>query len=682
GLGVDKRHHSLVFTHAHNETSGFGFKVQRDGEAIFDTTGHVLVFEDQYLELTSNVAADANIYGLGESPNWFRRNPDNTTITLWNRDVADPFGENVYGSHAVYMELQSKSAKFHGCYLHNSHGMDVVLAPGTVQYRALGGTLDLYIFGGPTALDVIDQYTQLVGRPARIPYWALGFHNCRYGYTSVDEVNQVIANYSRARIPLEAAWTDIEYMDKTRDFTFDAVNYPVSEMKKQLDALHARGQKMVLITDPAIHVDDAYGTFVRGRDQDVFIKNADGSLYVGQVWPGYTVFPDWFAANTSEWWSDELQRYFDMLPIDGMWIDMNEPASFCTGSCGSNRPMNEEPTLPWLSTAPHRFINKTNRMLVPPYAINNHELELSDKTVETTAIHATGVTEYHVHNLYGHMESRATRDFLLAYRRNQRPFILSRSTFAGSGALVSHWTGDNMASWTDLHVSIASVFDFGIFGIPMVGADICGFYGNTTEELCARWMELGAFYPFSRSHNAKGLAPQEPYRWASVAKATRRALRVRYALLAYMYSAYQDSVDHGWPVARPLVFEFPSSQFASNDKQMLIGSSILVSPVLTQGARSVDAVFPTGRWYDWYTHAHINGHNTNVTLDAPLEHINVHIRGGSIVPTQRPEMTTRQVRQNDYELVVATSANGTATGQLYVDDGESFDTQHKWIDFS
>ncbi|KAJ2503438.1 hypothetical protein GGH96_000228 [Coemansia sp. RSA 1972] len=680
GLGVDKRHRSIEFSHTHDKTNGFGFRVERDGEAIFDTTGHVLVFEDQYLELTSNVASNANIYGLGESPNWFRRNPDNTTVTLWNRDAADPFGENVYGSHAVYMELRSESAKFHGCYLHNSHGMDVVLDPGTVQYRVLGGTLDLYIFSGPTALDVIDQYTQLVGRPARIPYWALGFHNCRYGYTSVDEVNQVITNYSRAQIPLEAAWTDIEYMDKTRDFTFDAVNYPVSEMKKQLDALHSRGQKMVLITDPAIHVDDAYGTFVRGRDQDVFIKNADGTLYVGQVWPGYTVFPDWFAANTSEWWSDELHRYFDTLDIDGMWIDMNEPASFCTGSCGSNRPMREIPER--LSNAPHRFINTTNRMLVPPYAIHNPEPELSDKTVETTAMHATGVSEYHVHNLYGHMESRATRDFLLAYRRNQRPFILSRSTFAGSGALVSHWTGDNTASWTDLHISIASVFDFGVFGIPMVGADICGFYGNTTEELCARWMELGAFYPFSRSHNAKGFAPQEPYRWASVAKATRRALRVRYALLAYMYSTYQDSVERGWPVARPLVYEFPNSQFASNDRQMLIGSSILVSPVLTQGARSVNAMFPTGRWYNWYTNAHIDGYNTNVTLDAPLEHINVHIRGGSIVPTQRPEMTTTQVRQNDYELVVATSANGTAVGQLYVDDGESFDTRHRWIDFS
>ncbi|KAJ2320829.1 hypothetical protein IWW52_001115 [Coemansia sp. RSA 2704] len=681
GAGTDKRHSSLQFVHTHSKTSGFGFKVLRGGKPIFDTTGHPLVFEDQYLELTSNVPADANIYGLGESPNWFRRDPQNTTITLWNRDVADPLGENVYGSHSVFMELRDE--QFHGCYLHNSHGMDVILANQTVQFRVLGGTLDLYFFAGPSALSVVDQYTQLVGRPNRIPYWALGFHNCRFGYTGVGEVNQVIANYSAARIPLEAAWTDIEYMDSTRDFTFDNANYPLDKMRKQLDYLHARGQKMVLITDPAIHVNDSYGTYTRGQELDVFIKNADGSEYIGQVWPGYTTFPDWFAPNVSRWWNDELKRYFEALPIDGMWIDMNEPASFCIGSCGSGRPRDEVPTPPWVAKPPGRPLDRNNRLLVPPYAINNHETELSSKTVETIAVHANGVAEYHVHNLYGLMESRATYDFLRAYRPNVRPFVLSRSTFAGSGALVSHWTGDNAATWQDLHVSIASTFDFGIFGIPMVGADICGFYRNTTEELCARWVQLGAFYPFSRSHNSRWLRPQEPYRWPSVAESARRALGVRYALLSYIYTCYQNAVERGWPVARPLVFEYPHmTETAGNDRQMLVGDSILVSPVLLKGDRSVDAFFPPGRWFDWYNHSLIDGIGANVTLDAPLEHINVHIRGGRIVPVQQPEMTTAKLRQNDFELIVAADADGTAAGQLYMDDGETLDTPHRWLDFN
>ncbi|KAJ2653614.1 hypothetical protein IWW40_000308 [Coemansia sp. RSA 1250] len=672
---------NMEFIHTHNETTGFGFKVVRDNEVIFDTIGHVLVFEDQYLELTSSVPNDANIYGLGETPGWFRRNPYNTTITLWNRDTPALFEENGYGSHAVYMEL--RNSKFHGCYLHNSHGMDVVLSDGSLQYRVIGGTLDLYFFAGPTALDVVDQYTQLIGRPNRIPYWALGFHNCRFGYKSVYEVNQVIANYSAAHIPLEAAWTDIEYMEKYRDFTFDPQNFPLEEMQKQLEFLHKRRQKMVLIIDPAIHVNNEYGPYIRGQEQDVFVRNADGSEFIGQVWPGYTAFPDWFASNVSRWWSGELRRYFDQLPIDGMWIDMNEAASFCTGSCGSGKPVGTVPPLPWeKSPEPHRPLSN-DTFLVPPYAIHSRYIELSKMTLETTAVHANGIIDYHVHNLYGYMESKLIYEFLRNYRPNIRPFVLSRSTFAGSGAFISHWTGDNAATWQDMHLSIASMFEFGIFGIPMVGSDICGFYQNATEELCARWIELGAFYPFSRSHNSLFAYPQEPYRWESVAEAARRALGIRYTLLPYIYSCYQDAVERGWPVVRPLVFEYPHAKVADNDRQLLVGDSILVSPVLSAGARTVKAFFPAGLWYSWHdSHSVIEATNDVVTLDAPLEHVNVHIRGGRIVPAQHPEMTTEQVRQNDYELLVATDSNGAAIGQLYIDDGQTLDTLHRWVDFT
>ncbi|KAJ2853538.1 hypothetical protein J3B02_003097 [Coemansia erecta] len=683
GSGVSESSSNLKFSYFHDPKTGFGFEVHRGTDVIFDTTGHPLIFEDQYLEITSSLPRNANIYGIGESPDYFRRDSSNTTKTLWNRDAADPFRENVYGSHSVYMEL--RQGLFHGAYLHNSHGMDIVLANDTIQYRVLGGTADFYFFAGTSALAVIDQYTELVGRPNQIPYWSLGFHNCRYGYKSVYEVNEVIANYSSANIPLEVAWTDIDYMDKTRDFTFDLVNFPLSEMQKQLQTLHERKQKMVLIIDPAILHSSSYPTYVRGHDLDVFIKNADGTEYIGQVWPGYTVFPDWFAPNTDKWWHGELQQCFDQLQIDGMWIDMNEASSFCTGSCGSGKPDDEIPPYPWLLESvepPHRKINTTDKYLVPPYAIHNPLPEISDKTIETTAVHANGIIEYHVHNLYGYMESRTTRDFLLRHRPNERPFLLSRSTFSGSGALANHWTGDNAATWQDLHLSIASVFDFGIFGIPMVGADICGFNGNTTEELCARWIELGAFYPFSRDHNAIGMVPQELYRWDSVAEASRRALNVRYSLLPYFYTMYQHSVELGWPVARPLVFEFPGiPAVIDNDRQMLIGDGILVSPVLQKGAVSVDAFFPSGRWYDWYTFVEITGSSSNITLSAPLEHVNVHIRGGKIIATQPPALTTAEAREHDFSLLVATDYHGTASGELFVDDGQTLSSDHRWVQF-
>ncbi|KAJ2418697.1 hypothetical protein GGF41_004941, partial [Coemansia sp. RSA 2531] len=235
----------------------------------------------------------------------------------------------------------------------------------------------------------------------------------------------------------------------------------------------------------------------------------------------------------------------------------------------------------------------------------------------------------------------------------------------------------------DLHISIASAFDFGIFGIPMVGADICGFFGNTTEELCARWIEVGAFYPFSRVHSALNYAPQEIYRWETVAEAGRRALSVRYALLPYFYTNYQRSVENGWPVARPLLFEFPHvPAVADNDRQLLVGDSILVSPVLVEGATSVGAFFPAGLWYDWYDYSVIKGTNDNVILSAPLEHVNVHVRGGKIVPTQEPAMTTADSRKNDFSLIVAADEHGAAAGELYVDDGETFDTAARWVQFS
>ncbi|KAJ2726702.1 hypothetical protein GGI07_000426 [Coemansia sp. Benny D115] len=673
----------LKFNYFQDAKNGFGFKVSRGNDAIFDTTGHPLIFEDQYIQVTSNLPSNANIYGIGESPDYFRRDTNDSIKTLWGRPATGEFRKNSYGSHTVYMEL--RNGNFHGTYLHNSHGMDIVMKDNTIEYRVLGGTADFYFFNGPTALDVIDQYTQLVGRPHQVPYWSLGLHQCRYGYKDVSEVNEVIANYSKANIPMETVWSDVDYMKSGLSFSYDPVNYPLSEMKKQLDTLHANNQKRVLLTLPAIQHNNSYAPYARGKPDGVFIRNPDGSEYISQTWPGYIVMPDWFAPKADDWWAGELSRFLDELPIDGLWLAMNEPSTFCTGSCGSGQPEDVVPPYPWEidPPPPHRPLNTSNTLLVPPYTINNPYLELSDSSIDTTAINAQGVAQYHTHNLYGHMHSKSTYEALKKYRPNKRPFVLSSTTFAGTGKYVSHWAGDNYSTFFDLHLSITSMLDFGIFGIPMMGADICGFMDNTTEELCARWIEVGAFYPFARNHNMAGTTPQELYRWPSVAEASRRALAIRYALLPYIYTSLQDSVERGWPVARALVFEFPQVAATANiDTQFLIGDALLISPVITEGATTVNAFFPKGRWYDWYTSAAIKGANANITLDAPLEHVNVHVRGGKILPGQNPGQTTTASRANDFFVIVAADENDAASGRLYYDDGETFDTAHRWIDFT
>ncbi|OLY80206.1 Alpha-glucosidase [Smittium mucronatum] len=674
----------LTFKHTVDPKTGFGFQILRGSDAIFDTFGYPLVFEDQYIELTSRIPHNANIYGMGETPDYFKRDNSNSTKTIWARDAGDPFRQNVYGSHTVYME--NRGGKFHGAYMHNSHGMDIVMVYDTIQYRMLGGVIDMSFFGGPSAYDVINSYTDFVGRPNKIPYWVLGLHNCRWGYQNIDEVDQVIANYSKANIPLEVMWIDIDSMEGFKDFTFDPVNFPLPRIQNTYKNLHEKNQKLVMMVNPAIQRNSSYGPYTRGLEQNTFVKNLDGSTYIGEVWPGYTAYPDWFAANTTSWWHSEFQRFYNDIPLDGVWVDMNEASSFCIGSCGSNVPEDVIPEYPWeaANPLPNRPLDKSNLLLNPKYAIHNGYSEISEKGIETIAIHANGVQEYHVHNLYGHMMTQTTHSFLEAFRPNVRPFLLSRSTFAGTGRYANHWNGDNNSDWFQLHISIPSMLDFGIFGIPFVGSDICGFFSNTTEQLCNRWVELGAFYPFSRVHNAKGNIPQELYRWDSVAESARIAYNIRYQLLPYYYTNFYTASTIGSPVARPLTFEFPAdTNLFNNDLQFMVGESILISPVLFENATSVDAYFPGSTiWYDWYTHSGFYGQSKNVTLDAPLNHINVHIRGGSIIPTQDPAMTVEATIASNFTLIIALDDDSTASGSLYLDDGISVVGSSSLINFS
>jgi alpha-glucosidase len=260
----------------------------------------------------------------------------------------------------------------------------------------------------------------------------------------------------------------------------------------------------------------------------------------------------------------------------------------------------------------------------------------------------------------------------------KRPFIIGRSTFAGSGKWAGHWGGDNASKWTDMFFSIPQALTFAIFGIPLFGPDTCGFGSNSDEELCNRWMQLSAFFPFYRNHNTLGANSQEPYRWASVAEASRIAMGIRYSLLPYMYTLFWAAHTRGDTVMRALAWEFPNEPaLAAADRQFLLGPALLVTPVLNQGATAVNGVFPGGKsrtlWYDWYTHAAIDlpQHGANVSIPAPLGHIPLFVRGGYVLPLQQPGYTTAASRGNPWNLIVALDARGCAAGELYVDDGES-----------
>ncbi|EEC69878.1 hypothetical protein OsI_00249 [Oryza sativa Indica Group] len=671
----------LVFTYGRDP---FWFAVHRKSsrEALFNTSCGALVFKDQYIEASTSLPRDAALYGLGENtqPGGIRLRP-NDPYTIYTTDIsAINLNTDLYGSHPVYVDLRSRGGHgvAHAVLLLNSNGMDVFYRGTSLTYKVIGGLLDFYLFSGPTPLAVVDQYTSMIGRPAPMPYWAFGFHQCRWGYKNLSVVEGVVEGYRNAQIPLDVIWNDDDHMDAAKDFTLDPVNYPRPKLLEFLDKIHAQGMKYIVLIDPGIAVNNTYGVYQRGMQGDVFIK-LDGKPYLAQVWPGPVYFPDFLNPNGVSWWIDEVRRFHDLVPVDGLWIDMNEASNFCTGKCEIPTthlcPL-PNTTTPWVCCLDCKNLTNT-RWDEPPYKINasGQTARLGFNTIATSATHYNGILEYNAHSLYGFSQAIATHQALQGLQ-GKRPFILTRSTFVGSGAYAAHWTGDNKGTWENLRYSISTMLNFGIFGMPMVGADICGFYPQPTEELCNRWIELGAFYPFSRDHANFASPRQELYVWESVAKSARNALGMRYRLLPYLYTLNYQAHLTGAPVARPVFFSFPDfTPCYGLSTQYLLGASVMVSPVLEQGATSVSAMFPPGSWYNLFdtTKVVVSRGEGAVKLDAPLNEINVHVFQNTILPMQRGGTISKEARATPFTLVVAFPFGATeaeAEGAVYVDDDE------------
>ncbi|NXU89451.1 LYAG glucosidase, partial [Xiphorhynchus elegans] len=452
----------------------------------------------------------------------------------------------------------------------------------------------------------------------------------------------------------DAQWNDIDYMDGYRDFTFDSQKF--ASLPSLVEDLHKHGQHYVMILDPGISSTNprgSYWPFDEGLKRGLFLNTTQGQPLIGQVWPGSTAFADFSNPDTHQWWLENLQHFHAHVPFDGLWIDMNEPSNFMDGSKDGCPP---------------------GELDSPPYTPAVLGDSLSSKTVCASAKQKASV-HYNLHNLYGLMEAKATASALIQIR-GKRPFVISRSTFPSQGRYSGHWLGDNRSQWKDMYYSIPGLLSFSLFGIPLVGADICGFSGSTSEELCTRWMQLGAFYPFARNHNTQNEKAQDPTVFSPAARtAMKDVLLTRYSLLPFLYTLFHHAHLQGDTVARPLFFEFPRDVATLGlDRQFLWGRSLLVTPVLEPGVDSVIGYVPQGIWYDFYQGYSVNSSGEMLKMSAPLEHLNLHVREGSILPTQKPGTTSEATRQNPLRLIVALSSSATAWGDLFWDDGESLDT--------
>ncbi|MBK5931474.1 TIM-barrel domain-containing protein [Halochromatium salexigens] len=503
-------------------------------------------------------------------------------LAHWTTDINSP-GLGVvdgclYQSHPVLLALRPGLAW--GLMLGSSGYSHFDLGAeqsDTLGLFSLGGELDYYLFAGPTPAAVVEQLTRLTGRPALPPLWALGYHQSRWGYRSDAEIRAIANEFRRRRIPIDAIHLDIDYMDGFRVFSWDRERFP--SPRTTVEALHQQDIHAVTIIDPGVKrigsSDPVLETGLRG---DHFVRRPDGEHFTGYVWPGESLFPDFCRTATRRWWGDLHAGLLD-AGVDGIWCDMNEPAIV-------DRPFE---------------VPGATALAIPLDAKQGDDAE---------TCHAEA------HNRYGTLMARATYEGLQRLRPKRRPWVLTRSASMGAQRWAVSWMGDNASSWEDLRTSLPQLASMGLSGSPHVGVDIGGFYGACNGELFARWIELGAFYPFMRAHAYYGSPPQEPWAFGDAIEAVARtAIERRYQFLPYLYTLAHRTHRTGEPILRPLLYDFPqATELHGIEDQLMVGPQLMIAPVCEPGVSEREVLLPPGAWYDFHTGRRIDdgSHETRV----------------------------------------------------------------------
>ncbi len=548
-------------------------------------------YPSQEVTVVKRVEPGERFYGFGQRGGVSLERSGHRWIN-WATDPAHSHGPDVdplYIAIPLYMALQPGLA-YH-VYFNNTYYSQFDLSdPAEVRFESRGGEIDYTICFGPTPAESLEALSTLLGRMPMPPRWALGYHQSRWSYASQNQVLELAREFRARRIPCDVIHLDIDYMDGYRDFTWNQERFP--DPAGMIARLGTMGFHVVPIIDAGVKIDPQYETFRSGLQQDVFIRRADGELANGYVWPDDSVFCDYLRPDVREFWAGQVQKLASM-GVRGIWCDMNEPVIF-------DKPFSQGGG-----------------------GIGTLPLDAVQGPASERTTHAEG------HNLFGLGMARATYEGLQKANPGEPPFVLSRSGFAGIQRWAASWMGDNDSWWEHLEMSLPQMMNMSLCGVPFTGVDIGGFGNNASPELFARWMQIGALYPFCRGHSSIGTRPQEPWAFGqTIEDICRKSLNLRYRLLPYFYTLFQQANLRGQPIFRPLLFEFPQDPAVYDlHDEVMIGPALLAAPVLRAGQRARAVYLPDGEWRDYHT-GELHRGGCHILAQAPLEHMPLYQRVG------------------------------------------------------
>ena len=645
------------------------------------------LFSDNLISFQSYLTTD-DIYGFGERIHNFKL--EEGVYTIWPIDrrnlVDDGKGsKNLYGHQPIGLHKTKYKNIWLGFVFLNSNAQDVQIHRNTLEqktilsHKTIGGIIDYYIIVDNSPENVIKDIHYLIGKPILPPYWALGVHQCRWGFKNTFDFENVYNNYIERKIPIDSMWIDIDAMENYKIFTLNKQHF--KNLPKVVDNIHKNQAKFIPIIDIAFSSYDDDMTIYNkiGDENNLFIKSGytNKNLF-GKVWPKKAVFPDFFNPNIKKIWDYGLDNYLKIIDYDGIWLDMNEPA--LTGGAAGEIFENEDDREKY-----RKEIEKNIQLSYIPGYIDNTNVLIAG-SLSLNAITYNNERLYNNKPLLSVYQCKQTYNYLKRKLPHKRPFILTRANSLGTGNYAFHWLGDNFSKNDYIKYSISGIFNYNIFGIPLTGADICGFNNNADGKLCARWYNVGAFYPFSRNHNSRSAKDQYPWTFGqNIENIIKKDIMVRYSLIRYFYSQlFLVSLNEKGAFFKPVMFEYPLDKNSYDDieSKIMLGEALLLCAFFENHEKNKTFIFPNSNFNMYpsgytvvnYTNESNYSNKLRKSLSGKLNELHLFMRGGYIIPMQDTfdnyVMNTYYLRQQKINLIINPDHEGYSKGTIFFDNDE------------